>query len=174
MMVFNSIVKYIHEDGVSKQIDISEGDEFTSSYSKDVFLSWDNNICKLAVFPYISTPHLTPSCFSLPASEQEASLYGQSLSQLLQEKLKDTEEAGAKKALTDLQVVVLWTRRFLGFVVFGLWQCSSYAVIIYLTVNTVEVQRIVSEVSFLRTLAGSIPSLAVTIINAMSPAIIGK
>jgi hypothetical protein len=120
------------------------------------------------------TPHLTPSCFSLPASEQEVSLYGQSLSQLLQEKLKDTEEAGAKKALTDLQVVVLWTRRFFGFVVFGLWQCSSYAVIIYLTVNTVEVQRIVSEVSFLRTLAGSIPSLAVTIINAMSPAIIGK
>ena len=151
IMLVNVMLKYIREDRLNKEEKLTEGENYKDSYSKDVLIAWDNSL----------------------SSEQEVEDYKGSLAQLYEEKLKDSEEAGIKKALSDLDKVMLYLRRFVGFLLFLAFQSMMYALIIYLTINTAEVKTMVEDFNpALSTIAGSIPSIGVNIINGISPMVI--
>merc|ERR1711916_63602 len=111
IMVVNVLLKYIREDRVIKQEIINEGENFKSSYSKEVLVAWENSL----------------------VAEQDIEIYKGSLTQLFKEKLKDSEEAGVKNALTDIEKALLYLRRFVGNVIFIVFLASIVFFILYLT-----------------------------------------
>jgi len=151
IMVVNVLLKYIREDRVSKQEIINEGENFKSSYSKEVLVAWENSL----------------------VAEQDIEIYKGSLTQLYKEKLKDSEEAGVKNALTDIEKALLYLRRFVGNVIFIVFLASIVFFILYLTIEQARVGAYATQISpALESFAGSIPSIAVNIINSISPEII--
>ena len=151
IMVVNGLLKYIREDRVSKQEIINEGENFTSSYSKDILVAWENSL----------------------VLEQDIENYKGSLTQLYKEKLKDSEEAGIKKALTDIEKAILYLRRFLGNIIFIAFLALIVFFILYLTIEQATVGAYATNISpSLESFSGSIPSIAVNIINSISPEII--
>jgi hypothetical protein len=150
LILINVVRKYVKEDAVVKQVDLSEGESYTSSYAKDVLVAWDNNL----------------------SSQQEVVEFSGSLFQLFTSKLFETHLAGETKKLTDYQLFIIYLRRFIGFIFFIVYQILSYALIIYLTINTSDIQEMFSNLGALQKVMGSIPSLGVSIINSISPALI--
>ena len=66
-------------------------------------------------------------------------------------------------------MATIYVRRFIGLILSIVLQALSYALIIYLTINTEKIRSLVSEISLLRTISGSIPSIAVSVINSLTP-----
>ena len=151
LMVVNGLLKYIREDRVIKQEIVHEGENFTSSYSKEIFVAWENSL----------------------VAEQDIDNFKGSLTQLFKEKLKDSEEAGMKKALTDVEKILLFLRRFIGNVIFIVFLALIVFFILYLTIEQERVAAYATNVNpALGSIAGSIPSIAVNVINSISPEVI--
>jgi hypothetical protein len=147
VILLNVCRKYIAEDAITKQVTLTEGEHYSKSYGKDIFVAWDNHI----------------------TSKHEIDDFSGSLMQLYKEKLLDSEHAGLLKKLTDYEVALLYLRRSVGFIVFLCLQLLSYSIVIYCTIYTKRIGALVSHMGFLRVISGSIPSIVVGIINGVTP-----
>jgi len=151
LILINVFRKYVKEDALTKEVDLAEGENYTSSYAKDVFCTWDHHML----------------------NKQEIEDFGGALGQLYKGKLLESKFEGIDKNLSDYDVAIIYVRRFVGFIFFLVLQGSSYAVIIYISINASKLQQIANDVNvnFLRTLAGSVPSLTVSFVNSVTPAL---
>lgn len=144
LFLFNVFRKYLKEDAITKQINFTEGENYSKSYGKDIFVAWDNHL----------------------SSAQEIHDFSSALMQLYMDKVFDTEHAGLIKAMTQYELALIYLRRFFCFSVYLAIQTIFYAAIITVTIYT---DTIVEMVPSLSALSGSIPSITVSIVDALTP-----
>mmetsp|Transcript_4778 Transcript_4778/g.9008 ORF Transcript_4778/g.9008 Transcript_4778/m.9008 type:complete len:814 (+) Transcript_4778:117-2558(+) len=139
--------KTIMEDRQMKRLDVIE-QQNDYTFSKDILCRWDNT----------------------QFSETEV-LHSYGLIELsFKEKLAESEKAGRIVQRTRGQLVVLYSKRFLVFILYCCIQVASYATIIWLTIKSESVQNFAKAIPVLRNLTDFIVPGAVTTINAMTPA----
>jgi hypothetical protein len=151
LLLFFCAHKIIMEDRQMKRMDVIEQqNDFT--FSKDILCRWDN-----ALLQDTEVMHLH-------------GLIGLSYKEKLAESLK----LGLIVSRSRLKVLVLYSKRFLVFIIYCCIQVASYATIILLTIKSESVTQYALGVPGLRFVTDFIVPGAVTTINAMTPAIYKK
>lgn len=149
IFLINSIVKLWRDDLVAKRKSAVEGENFTKTYAKDIFNVWDNTL----------------------GTSQEVEDFSGSLTQLLFLKLKDSEFAGRVIEMTQFQLVILYLKRFVGFILFLAIQSSAFALIIYLTISGSAIRDSLAYIPALSGASGLLINLALHFIGAITPAL---
>jgi hypothetical protein len=147
VLVVMCVRKVISEDKLMKRLDLIENEnDFT--FSKDVLGGWDH---------------------SLTQSSEVVDLHGL-LRQIYKEKLAEFHLLGRRRARTNLKILELYVRRFVGSVIYLAVQVASYSAIVYLTVKSQAIQNGLN-VGVLKSLSQFIVPAAVTTINSITPAL---
>ena len=139
--------KAIMEDRTMKRLDVIEQqNDFT--FSTDILCRWDNS--------------------QLLESEVQHShgLIGLSYKEKLAESLK----MGLIVSRSRVENLILYSKRFLVFIIYCCIQVASYATIIWLTIQSEAVTKVASGVPGLQFVTDFIVPGAVTLINAATPA----
>ena len=147
-LLFSSVYKLVKDDKLHKEIVAIEGEDYTSSYAKDVLVAWDNSL----------------------ETVQEVEDYGGSLGQKYSQKLEDTKYAGIVKEMTTWDYVVLYLRRFLGFFLFIAVQTTAFGIIVYLTVYGENVKTQL-EGTPLANFSGALLNITLAAISSVAPEI---
>lgn len=147
LLLFFCAHKIIMEDRQMKRMDVIEQqNDFT--FSKDILCRWDN---------------------ALTHDKEVTHLHG--LIELgYREKLAESLKMGVIVSRSRLQVLTLYSKRFLVFIIYCFIQVASYATIIVLTIKSKSVTQFASGVPGLRFVTDFFVPGAVTTINAMTPA----
>ncbi len=95
-IIFISCTKIIKEDKTKKEIKAIEGVGFKSSYAREFLSIWDNSL----------------------SSKREMEDFSGSVVNSIIQKLEDTKTAGIKKEITRNQLIILYLKRALGFLLF--------------------------------------------------------
>jgi hypothetical protein len=143
------LVKLINEDAIKKRFELTETGQ-DASYCKLILMGWDNSV----------------------SSRAEADRFAGLLAETSLEMLVETASLGAQKRKTRLDLTLLFLRRAAGFVIYAAMQTSSYAAIVYLTVQSSQIQTLAGDVGYIAFLAPSIVPAAVSAINACTPYIV--
>jgi hypothetical protein len=147
ILLFFCSHKTIMEDRQMKRLDVIEQqNDFT--FSKDILCRWDNS----------------------QVSETEVQHSHGLIGLSFKEKLAESLKAGLIVSRTRAEVLILYSKRFLVFVLYCCIQVASYATIIWLTIKSESVQKFATGIPVLRNLTDFIVPGAVTTINAMTPA----
>jgi hypothetical protein len=144
--VISLLNKLVIEDRICKQIDQVESLN-SNIYAKEVLCSWD---------------------FSL-TNEQEAVDLSGSLTQLFAQMLEESRESGMKKSKTNLDLIILYSRRVLATLLYVAVQVISFTLIILVTVYTQDITEAFKHIPFIRNLSSIVAPAILNAINAATP-----
>ena len=147
---FVSIIEHlIVEDRSMKRIDAQEeGNE--APYSKAVLCAWDFS-----------------SAGYFPSKRQVEEQKG-SLANLYTQMLEETRTAGLMKSRSRWELLILYSRRFVALILYFAVQASSFAAIVFLTVNTEDITKWLSTTPFAN-FASAMAPLVLNFVNGVSP-----
>ena len=147
LLLFFCAHKIIMEDRQMKRMDVVE-QQNDFNFSKDIFCRWDNSIVQ----------------------ETEVQQAHGLISLSYKEKLAESLKKGLIVSRSRLETAILYSKRFLVFILYCCIQIASYVTIIWLTIQSESVKKFASGLAGLRFVTDFIVPGAVTLINAMTPA----
>ncbi len=141
--------KLVFEDRLAKDMTALEA-ENRIPYSKDVLAVWD---------------------FSA-ASKQEVVDFQTSMSNKYLLAFEASRVSGLKKTRTQWALVVMYARRILGFLLYFTVVAASFAVIIYVTINSSKISNRVENIPVLNKLEALVVPFILNFINGILPIIL--
>lgn len=151
MTLIVSVIQHlVSEDKSMKEVEVHEvGNE--SPFAREVFCAWD---CSMT-------------------EQQEADDQYQALGSKYIFMLDEEATKGKQLSRTRMQLVILWTRRFLGFCGYLGIQAAAFVAIIILTINTDAITQSLVGTPF-AVFSASLSPIALQAINGLVPTFIKK